>query len=81
MAFDVCLQVPKGIRHDLDRVHPPPQGNRARRRKLTSHNLIRLSDTGANSCTGDEFKVFITIYPKPISLLKSAFSGVHNEPT
>ena len=33
--------------------HPPPQGNRARRRKLTSHNL-RLSDIGANSCTGDE---------------------------
>ena len=56
MAFDVCLQVLKGVRHDLDRVHPPPQGNRARRRKLTSHNL-RLSDIGANSCTEDEFDV------------------------
>ena len=42
------------IRSEL--THPPPQGNRACRSKLTSQNL-RLSDIEANSCARDEFEI------------------------
>ena len=45
-----CLRLSYGISgwayrlgHEYANYHPPPQGNRARRRKLTSHNLTLLT--------------------------------------
>ena len=44
------------LKNRSELTHPPPQGNRACRSKLTSQNL-RLSDIEANSCARDEFEI------------------------
>ena len=55
MHFKMQKDILKGLLQYLNaKIHPPPQGNRARRRKLTSR------DIGANTCTGNEFESCVT---------------------